>query len=103
MNAQACVKQAADCGVKLTVNGDKITWKARSRPTESILANIRFHKPGIIALLRNNPEIEHESELVAAEIAAMNAVEAQFQAELGELRETNAAIYARPSPWRIKR
>jgi TubC N-terminal docking domain len=96
LSAAIILKQAADCGVKLTVAGDQIAVKVpRGAPT-SILANIRKHKPELLAILRN------EGALIAAEQAKMDACEARFQDELVELRAANAAVYANPQPWRAK-
>jgi hypothetical protein len=45
---------------------------------------------------------EPDEAAVAAEQAEMDKVEAEFQRRLAQLREDNAAIYAKPTPWRIK-
>jgi TubC N-terminal docking domain len=102
LSAQTILKQAADFGVKLTLDGDQIAFKAPRKVPPALLANIKEHKAEIIAILRSNPAIEHEAVLVAAELTAMNAIKTRFQAELALLRADNARGYSSRTPWQVK-
>jgi hypothetical protein len=102
MSAQGILKQADELGIRLILNGDMLVWKAGSKPPDAFLAGLKERKSEIIALLRNDQSPEPDEAAIAAELAKMNAVESEFQRQLAQLRKDNAAIYARPTPWRCK-
>lgn len=52
MIAQAVLKEAADCGVRISLNGRSLALRAPVKPPESLLAKLKNHKAGIVALLR---------------------------------------------------
>jgi hypothetical protein len=52
LSALAIIKEAIDCGVSVSLNGDKVTVKASARPSPELLAKLREHKGEIVALLR---------------------------------------------------
>jgi hypothetical protein len=45
LSAQAIIKQAADCGVSVSLNGDSLALKAATKPSASLLANPNSTKP----------------------------------------------------------
>jgi hypothetical protein len=96
------LKRADDLGVRLILNGDRLVWKAGSKPPDAFLAGLKERKPEIIALLRNNQSPEPDSAAIAAEQAEIDAVEARFQAELKLLRAANAQAYSHRTPWRVR-
>jgi hypothetical protein len=53
LSAQAVLKDAADRGVCVSLNGDNLAFKATVRPPPELLANLKMHKAEIVALLRN--------------------------------------------------
>jgi hypothetical protein len=100
MSAQTILKQAANCGVQLTLDGDRMAFKATIKPPADLLAAIREHKAAIAALLRSDPapepdQAEPHAASIAAETAAMDAVESEFQKELALLREANTRVSSR--------
>jgi TubC N-terminal docking domain len=101
LSAQTTLKQAADFGVKLTLDGDRLAFKAPTKPPAGLLSTIREHKAEIIALLRSYPALEHEAAL-AVEQVEMDACEGRFQSELAELRAANARAYSSRTPWKTK-
>ena len=52
MSAQAIIKQAADCGVSVSLNGDSLALTAATKPSASLLAKLKQHKAEIVAALR---------------------------------------------------
>jgi TubC N-terminal docking domain len=101
MSALPIIAAAAESGVDLELDGNGLRMRATVKPPDELLARIKEHKPEIIAILRNEPTLEHEAAL-AAEQGEMDACEARFQAELAELRAANSTVYANPQPWRAK-
>jgi TubC N-terminal docking domain len=56
LSALTIIKEAADCGVRLNLNGDSLALKATTNPPASLLANIKAHKAEIVALLRQEAD-----------------------------------------------
>jgi hypothetical protein len=54
LSALAFIKQAADCGVRASPNGDSLALKAATKPSASFLAKLKQHKAEIVALLRQH-------------------------------------------------
>jgi hypothetical protein len=52
LSAQAIIKQAAVCGVSVSLNGDSLALKAATKPSASLLAKLKQHKAEIVAALR---------------------------------------------------
>ena len=46
------LKEAAACGVRLSLNGDNLALKASAKPSAALLAKLKAHKAEIVALLR---------------------------------------------------
>jgi hypothetical protein len=51
MSAAAILRDAAECGVVLSLNGADVAFKAAIRPPPELLARLREHKAEIVALL----------------------------------------------------
>jgi hypothetical protein len=102
MTARAILHAAAESGVLISLHGGSLAVEASTQPSDELLSYIKEHKAGLVELLRNDPALEHEAALVATELAAMNAVEARFQAELELLRGDNARAYSSRTPWQVK-
>jgi hypothetical protein len=51
MSAAAVLRDAAECGVVLSLNGANVAFKAAVRPSPELLARLREHKAEIVALL----------------------------------------------------
>jgi hypothetical protein len=51
MSAAAVLRDAAKCGVVLSLNGANVAFKAAVRPPPELLARLREHKAEIVALL----------------------------------------------------
>jgi hypothetical protein len=56
MTAARVLKEAAACGVKLLLSGGKLKLKAETRPPDALLAKLKEHKAGIVALLQEVDE-----------------------------------------------
>jgi hypothetical protein len=52
MSALATLKEAAKCGVRVSLNGDSLALKAGTKPPPDLLAKLRTHKAEVVALLR---------------------------------------------------
>jgi hypothetical protein len=52
LNAQALIKEAANCGVRVNLKGDRLALNAVTKPSASLLAKLQQHKTEIVALLR---------------------------------------------------
>jgi hypothetical protein len=52
LSALAVIKEAAESGVRVSLNGDNVALKATVRPSMDLLARFQKHKRGIVALLR---------------------------------------------------
>ncbi|HEY8007435.1 MAG TPA: hypothetical protein VIE66_11710 [Methylocella sp.] len=52
MNVQALIKEAANCGVRVNLKGDRLALNAVTKPSASLLAKLQQHKTEIVALLR---------------------------------------------------
>jgi hypothetical protein len=52
LSALAIIKEAADCGVSVSLNGDSLALKAATKPSASLLAKLKQHKAEIVAALR---------------------------------------------------
>jgi TubC N-terminal docking domain len=52
LSGLAMLKEAAACGVRLTLNGDNLALKASAKPAAALLAKLKAHKAEIVALLR---------------------------------------------------
>jgi hypothetical protein len=46
------LKEAAACGVRLSLNGDNLALKASAKPSAALLAKLKANKAEIVALLR---------------------------------------------------
>jgi len=55
MSALAVIKEAAACGILVSLNGGALAIESPSRPSADLLAKLRKHKPEIVALLRQEP------------------------------------------------
>ena len=53
--ALAVIKEAANAGVLVSLNGGALAIESLSRPSVDLLATLRKHKGEIIALLRQEP------------------------------------------------
>jgi hypothetical protein len=53
LSAVAIITEAAECGVSIALNGDKVALRAASKPSTDLLAKLQRHKAEIIALLRD--------------------------------------------------
>jgi hypothetical protein len=51
MSAAAVLRDAAECGIVLSLNGANVAFKAAVRPPPELLARLREHKAEIVALL----------------------------------------------------
>jgi TubC N-terminal docking domain len=102
MSALAVIKAAADFGIKLSLDGDRLAYKASRKVPPELMARLKANRDYIIELLSNDPTLECEAAMIAAELAKMNAVEARFQAELAALRIANARAYSNRTPWRTR-
>jgi hypothetical protein len=54
LSALAITKEAADCGVRVNLNGDSLALKATTKPSASVLTKLQLHKAEIVALLRQD-------------------------------------------------
>jgi hypothetical protein len=52
MSALTVLKDATDSGVRISLKGDNLAFKATVRPPPELLAKLREHKAEIVALLR---------------------------------------------------
>ncbi len=52
MSARSVLKDASDCGVRVSLSGDNLAFKATVRPAPELLATLRQNKPEIISILR---------------------------------------------------
>jgi hypothetical protein len=52
MTALAIIEEANNAGVRLSLNGDKLTMKASTKPPDDLLAKVREHKLSIVAILK---------------------------------------------------
>jgi hypothetical protein len=57
LSALAIIKEAADCGVRVSLNGASLALKAVTKPSDELLAKLREHKAEIVALLRQEAGI----------------------------------------------
>jgi hypothetical protein len=75
MSALAVMKQAAACGVRVSLRDDKLALKATVRPSQQLLARLQLHKAQIIALLRQASCAEpDEVEIEGRKAMAMGGV-----------------------------
>ncbi len=51
MSARSVLKDASDCGVRVSLNGDNLAFKATVRLAPELLAKLKAHKAEIVALL----------------------------------------------------
>ena len=56
MTTASVLKEAAACGVKLLLSGGKLKLKAEAKPPDELLAKLKEHKAGIVALLRQEAD-----------------------------------------------
>jgi hypothetical protein len=91
LSAQALIKEAAEYGVRVSLNGDSVALKAATKPSADLLAKLQKHKPEIVALLRQEAR---PYDILADQV--------RFDRELAALRLVNAKIYANPTPWKVK-
>jgi hypothetical protein len=72
MSAAAVLRDAAECGVSLSLNGANVAFKAAVRPPPALLARLREHKAEIVALLRREiatePPAAHVSDGARASV-----------------------------------
>jgi hypothetical protein len=59
MSAPAVLKEAADCGVRVSLNGDRVALKGAVKAPADLLAKLQKHKAAIVALLRAEGKPEH--------------------------------------------
>ena len=52
MTAAGVLKEAADCGVCVNLNGGRLQLKAETKPPDELVAKLKQHKAEIVALLR---------------------------------------------------
>ncbi len=67
MSARSILKGASDCGVRVSLNGDNLAFKATVRPAPELLAKLKAHKAEIVALLRNDAACSPEPDQVKLE------------------------------------
>jgi hypothetical protein len=82
LSAQAIIKQAADFGVSVSLNGDSLALKAATKPSASLLAKLKQHKAEIVAALRLEggiaPPEPDEAEIEERKGMAMGGVPAAY-------------------------
>lgn len=54
LSARAVLKEAADCGVRVSVDGGRLSLKAAQKPPQVLLDRLQTHKAEILALLRHD-------------------------------------------------
>jgi hypothetical protein len=52
LSALAVIKEAAKCGVRVSLSGDSLALKAATKPSADLLAKLQKHKRWIVALLQ---------------------------------------------------
>jgi hypothetical protein len=64
LSAAAVIKEAAECGVRISLNGRNLALKAPAKPSAALLAKLKQHKAEIAALLQQGaaPSIEEPPE-----------------------------------------
>jgi hypothetical protein len=67
LSAQTLLKEAADCGVSVNLNGDRLALNAVTKPSASLLDKLKQHKAEIVATLRLEAGVPR-SELDEAEL-----------------------------------
>jgi hypothetical protein len=105
MKAAVIIKDAAAAGVQINLDGDKITLKAKAKPSDELLVKLKAQKAEIVSLLAACkflaavrtiwPEARFLTEAERAE-------DTQFPEQMILLREENAKVYANPRPWARK-
>jgi TubC N-terminal docking domain len=68
LSALAIIKEAAKCGVRVSLNGDSLALKAVTKPPADLLAKLRAHKSEVIAQLRQEACAAHPAEPDVVEI-----------------------------------
>jgi len=48
MSALATIKEAAECGVRISLNGDSVALKATTKPSTDLLASLKQHNAEIV-------------------------------------------------------
>jgi hypothetical protein len=56
LSVPAIIEQAADCGVRVSLNVDSLVLKAATKPPAALLAKLEQHKAEIVALLRQEAD-----------------------------------------------
>jgi hypothetical protein len=79
MSALAVVREAAERGVRVSLNGDNVALKAAVKPSSELLAKLREHKRGIVALLRREARAETEKDETPLEWRSPDPLEAQIE------------------------
>ena len=59
MSALTILKEAAECGVCVSLNSDSLALKADTKPSVALLAKLRAHKSEVIAWLRQEKWAAH--------------------------------------------
>jgi len=90
LSVLAVIKEAAECGVRVSLNGDSVALRAATKPSADLLAKLQKHKRGIVVLLRQaavpiRPAGYSDFEWLAAVADAKR---------LGYPRETSQAVTA---------
>ncbi len=53
MSASALIREAANAGVRICLDGDKLSLTAQVKPPDALIAKIKASKPEIVELLRH--------------------------------------------------
>jgi hypothetical protein len=103
LSAAAVIKEAAEHGVKLWLDGNNVKIAATAKPSEYLLKKLRIHKAEIAELLRNQvSDVDTRAPLSLQGVTEFDAAEAKYQRQLARLREENARVYANRTSWKVK-
>jgi hypothetical protein len=99
MTAADALARARAAGLSLTVSDDRIRWLG-ARPSEGLLAELRAHKPELLALLADNERRDLAAALLAGAAAVRAGLADDIEAAEGEAIRELAEVVAPEPPER---
>jgi TubC N-terminal docking domain len=57
LSALAIIKEAADAGLRLQLEGERLTFRAKAKPSDALLSKLKQHKLEIVELLQKTAAI----------------------------------------------
>jgi TubC N-terminal docking domain len=102
MIAADIIKDAAAAGVQISLDGDKITLRAKAKPSDELLVKLKAQKAEIVSLLAARQFLA-ATRTIWPEARFLTEAERADDTQFREFcAKKTSKVYANPTPWARK-